>query len=155
MTSCDQFRLLLGIVNSTDIPWILKINQIHQNIPHFEYFPKREPHPKCTAAIHPISPPNGCEKGGINNYQYTVDLKYLISKLVTNVKCTQLQGVLRLMMYFIYRTHHPQMVRAVMNWHSYDDWLKNHHNDWLQNMIDYMSTIDKLMTDYKIMIDYM
>ena len=47
------------------------------------------------------------------------------------------------------------MVRAVMNWHSYDDWLKNHHDDWLQNMIDYMSTIDKLMTDYKIMIDYM
>ena len=54
-----------------DIPWILKNNQIHQNIPHLEYFPKKEPHPKCTAAIHPILPPNDCGKGGIINYQYT------------------------------------------------------------------------------------
>ena len=121
----------------------------------FRILPKKGTSSKMHCCHHPISPPNGCEKGGINNYQYTVDLKYLISKLVTNVKCTQLQGVLRLMMYFIYRTHHPQMVRAVMNWHSYDDWLKNHHDDWLQNMIVYMSTIDKLMIDYKIMIDYM
>ena len=45
--------------------------QIHQNIPHLEYFPKREGHPKCNAAIHPIPPPNGCGKGGIINYQYT------------------------------------------------------------------------------------
>ena len=34
-----------------DTPWILKINQIHQNIPHLEYFQKRQHHPKCTAAI--------------------------------------------------------------------------------------------------------
>ena len=54
-----------------DIPWTLKINKIHQNIPHLEYFPKREGHPKCNAAIHPIPPPNGCGKGGIMNYQYT------------------------------------------------------------------------------------
>ena len=54
-----------------DIPWILKINQIHQNIPHLEYFPKRQRHPKCTAAIHPIPPQNGFGKGGIINYQYT------------------------------------------------------------------------------------
>ena len=54
-----------------DIPWILKINKIHQNIPHLEYFPKREGHPKCNAAIHPIPPPNGCGKGGIINNQYT------------------------------------------------------------------------------------
>ena len=54
-----------------DIPWILKINKIHQNIPHLEYFPKREGHPKCNTAIHPILPPNGCGKGGIMNYQYT------------------------------------------------------------------------------------
>ena len=27
---------------NADIPWILKINEIHQNIPHLDYFPKRE-----------------------------------------------------------------------------------------------------------------
>ena len=37
----------------------------------FGYFPKREGHPKCNVAIHPIPPPNGCGKGGIMNYQYT------------------------------------------------------------------------------------
>ena len=36
---------------------VLKNNEIHQNIPHLEYFPKREGHPKCNAAIHPIPPP--------------------------------------------------------------------------------------------------
>ena len=46
-------------------------NQIHQNILHLEYFPKRQRHPKCTAAIHPIRPPNGCGKSGIINYHYT------------------------------------------------------------------------------------
>ena len=66
-----------------------KINKNHQNIPHLEYFPKREGHPKCNAAIHPI-------------WWLIIsilDLKYCISEVKTNVKCTQLQGVLRLMIY--------------------------------------------------------
>ena len=46
-------------------------NQQIPNILHLEYFPKREGHPKCNVAIHPIPPPNGCRKGGIMNYQYT------------------------------------------------------------------------------------
>ena len=49
---------------STDIPWILKINQIHQNIPHFEYFPKRKPHPKCTAAIIQSHPQMAAKRVG-------------------------------------------------------------------------------------------
>ena len=34
-----------------------------------EYFPKREAHPKCTAAIHPIWPPNGSPTIGVCEFE--------------------------------------------------------------------------------------
>jgi hypothetical protein len=59
------------VKSNAAIPWILTINQIHQILPHLEYFPKRKCHSICPAAIHPTSPPNGCGKGRIIYYWYT------------------------------------------------------------------------------------
>ena len=122
-----------------DIPWILKINKIHQKIPHLEYFPKREGHPKCNVAIHPIPPPNGCRKGGIMNYQYT---RPQISYFWTENQC-QMHPTARsaeINDIFIYRTncicrtHYPQVFleQSWIDIHIVIDY-KNDHDDWLQN----------------------
>ena len=93
-----------------DIPWILKINEIHQNIPHLEYFPKREGHPKCNVAIHPTPPPNGCGEGGIMNYQYTrPQISYFRSEnqcqMHTTARSAEIDDIFIYRTNCIYRTH--------------------------------------------------
>ena len=48
-----------------------KHQKTRPNVPSSEETNYRTRHPKLPAAIHPIPPPNGQEKGGINYYYYS------------------------------------------------------------------------------------
>ena len=76
----------------------------------FGYFPKREGHPKCNVAIHPIPPPNGCGKGGIMNYQYTrPQISYFRSEnqcqMHTTARSAEIDDIFIYRTNCIYRTH--------------------------------------------------
>ena len=82
----------------TDIPWILKINK---SIKTFHIWNTSQKEKVIQNAMLPSIQSHSqiaAERMGLLIISI-LDLKYLISEVKTNVKCTQLQGVLRLMIY--------------------------------------------------------
>ena len=107
------------------IPQILKVNQIHQNLPHLECFRKRKRYPMFPATIHPMPPPNGCGWGGLNYYYYNRHEIYIFP-IRNHAKCAKRQGgnpsinsndvfylYPSLIMHSIYRTRHPICSTAI------------------------------------------
>ena len=145
----------------TDISWILKINEIHQNIPHLEYFPKREDHPKCNTAIHLI----WLQKGWDNKLSVYWTSKILFPnwKPMSNApnckECWDWWCILFIelivfieIIIFIELIIHRCLEQSRIDIHMTIDY-KNDHDDWLQN-IDWLQNVDWLQNIDWLQIAY-